>query len=311
MEAAVAVKQSCEANLIKKRNVQGVGIGFKWVNGEPTDEPAILVFVEKKYTKSDCYRKQSLEDFIPPSIDGVRTDVIEVGKIIPHSYTSKCRPIQPGFSAGHVNVTAGTIGGFFRDQDGDVVALSNNHVFADENRCQIGDIIYQPGRADSGVSAAPQPVWGTDPTALPYFATLKKWSVLSAENTHDSATAKVHENFMPSMINPVYPHMNGRMVGVRDAASKMVAQKVGRTTGYTSGKVMGVKASFTIGYDTIEAKFNDCIVFTNMSQPGDSGSIIFDMEMYALGLLFAGSPKATIASPMQTIMDFYGLTILQ
>jgi hypothetical protein len=192
-----------------------------------------------------------------------------------------------------------------------VVALSNNHVFADENRCQIGDIIYQPGRADSGVSAAPQPVWGTDPTALPYFATLKKWSVLSAENTHDSATAKVHENFMPSMINPVYPHMNGRMVGVRDAASKMVAQKVGRTTGYTSGKVMGVKASFTIGYDTIEAKFNDCIVFTNMSQPGDSGSIIFDMEMYALGLLFAGSPKATIASPMQTIMDFYGLTILQ
>lgn len=311
MEEAVAVKQSCEANLFKKRNVQGVGIGFKWVNGEPTDEPAILVFVEKKYSKSDCYRKQSLEDFIPPSIDGISTDVIEIGKIIPHSYTAKCRPIQPGFSAGHVNVTAGTIGGFFRDQDGDLVALSNNHVFADENRCKEGDLIYQPGRADSGASAIPNPIWNTDTSALPYFATLKKWSVLAAQNTHDSAIAKVHESFIPDMINPVYPHMDMRMAGVRDAASKMMAQKAGRTTGYTTGQVMGVKASFTIGYDTIDARFNDCIVFTNMSQPGDSGSIIFDMEMYAIGLLFAGSPKATIASPMQTVMNYYGLTILE
>lgn len=48
------------------------------------------------------------------------------------------RPVPIGVSTGHPNVTAGTIG--CRVTDGsNVYALSNNHVYADENDADIGD----------------------------------------------------------------------------------------------------------------------------------------------------------------------------
>ncbi|MHC4622237.1 MAG: hypothetical protein ACYTEQ_31270, partial [Planctomycetota bacterium] len=42
------------------------------------------------------------------------------------------RPVPIGVSTGHPNITAGTIGCRVR-KNGEVYALSNNHVYADEN----------------------------------------------------------------------------------------------------------------------------------------------------------------------------------
>src|SRR5262249_50675177 len=59
------------------------------------------------------------------------------------------RPVPIGISAGHPDVTAGTIG--CRVTDGDnVYALSCNHVFANYNQALIGDPILQPGAFDGG-----------------------------------------------------------------------------------------------------------------------------------------------------------------
>lgn len=303
------VKQIHEETLSKKKNVSGVGLGVKWINGAPTDQSAILVFVQKKYTKRGLINKYSEEEMIPSTIDGIPTDVIEVGYIQKQNLKARVRPIKPGYSCGQKDITAGTLGGVFVDHDGDPVVLSNNHVLANENRANIGDIILQPGPSDSAGTI--QFKGWENPATSPYFGTLKKFVPLQqAGNTQDSAIAVIHDNFIQAgMVDPFYPIVNQPLTGFGTPAVNMQVQKVGRTTGFTTGRIIGVNASFTIGYDFGEARFNDCVVCNSMSKGGDSGSIIFDMNMKAVALLFAGSPKVTVATPFQTVVDQYGLAL--
>jgi hypothetical protein len=60
------------------------------------------------------------------------------------------RPVPIGVSTGHPDITAGTIGARVKDSDGNIYALTNNHVYADENRASIGDKVLQPGAFDGG-----------------------------------------------------------------------------------------------------------------------------------------------------------------
>ena len=69
--------------------------------------------------------------------------------------TSKTRSRSAciGTSTGHPNITVGTIGA--RVTNGtDVYALSNNHVYADENRASIGDNVYSrvPSMAEAAAT---------------------------------------------------------------------------------------------------------------------------------------------------------------
>lgn len=58
-------------------NVLGVGTGIKWKNGAPTGEPALVVLVTHKVSKSEL-PKASL---IPAALQGVKTDVLAVGHV--------------------------------------------------------------------------------------------------------------------------------------------------------------------------------------------------------------------------------------
>ncbi len=302
-------RDTYEADLHAKEQVNGVGIGYKWTNGIPTTTPAILVFVKKKLTKKSLLSKYSASSLVPEKLNGIPTDIIEVGDIKKQNLKAKIRPIKPGYSCGHRKVTAGTIGGFFIDRDGDPVILSNNHVLSNENAATFGDIIYQPGIADSSGNIQFNG-WDTQAAQLPYFGTLKKFLPLrKTGNTHDSAIAKIHSKFIQSgMIDQYYPIINQSLVGFNTPTLNAQVQKVGRTTGFTTGRIIGTNASFTVGYDFGDARFNDCVVCSAMSKGGDSGSIIFDMSMKAVALLFAGSTKVTIGNPIQPIAAYYGLS---
>ena len=310
LQSCEIVKQSVVEQLNAKHNIEGIGVGHKWVNGIDTQVPAILIFVQQKLDKDNVISKYSLDDFIPSHIDGIPTDVIEVGHIKKQSYRGRVRPIRPGFSISHPNVTAGTLGGIFLDKDNEYVILSNNHVIADENRAKIGDIILQPASSDSFGDTAFSG-WGEPISNLPYFASLKDVTRLEkAGNRHDSAIAKIHPSFIANdLVSLNYPDIDLPLSGIGDPAVGQEVQKFGRTTGRTKGKIMGVKASFSVAYDFGSAKFEDCIVCTNMSAGGDSGSVICDNNMQAVGLLFAGSPKVTIASPIKNVVDRYGLRL--
>lgn len=70
-----AVKARYERRLLRKRNVVGVGIGYREVEGQLTEQMVLTVMVEKKVPR-DSLRKR---DIIPSELDGVQVDVREVG----------------------------------------------------------------------------------------------------------------------------------------------------------------------------------------------------------------------------------------
>lgn len=71
------VKEKYETLLLSKKNVIGVGIGFREKDGQMTDQMALIVSVSKKLSMSEV----SAADFIPIEIEGVPVDVKEVGEI--------------------------------------------------------------------------------------------------------------------------------------------------------------------------------------------------------------------------------------
>jgi hypothetical protein len=132
--------------LLNLKNVVGFGNGFRTVKGERIGE-ATVVLVTKKLP----LEMLSKQDVIPQAIDGNVTDVLEVGEIKALTYNHRLRPIQPGISIGHPEVTAGTLGAIVEDtHTGRKLILSNNHVIANSNDSQEGDPILQPGKIDGG-----------------------------------------------------------------------------------------------------------------------------------------------------------------
>lgn len=307
---ALDAKNNHEMELLQKHSVQGTGVGVKWVDGKPTTEPAVIVFVESKLPEDGVCRKFSADEVIPSQLDGVPTDIIEVGKIVKQNgFRDRVRPAKPGFSCGHGTITAGTIGGFFLDASGEPVFLSNNHVLATENGAAVGDPIFQPGKSDN--TNANFSGWNEPIINCPCIGTLKKYMMLERNgNQHDSAIASVHPSlFNQNLVDLNYPVVNRPLAGWADPAVNMAVQKCGRTTGYTTGKILALEATFTIGYDFGDATFTRCIVTTAMSDGGDSGSLITNMDMKAVGLLFAGSSKVTLANLFSTVRDYYGLKL--
>lgn len=63
------------AQLMQKPNVIGVGIGFRQVEGELTEERCLVVMVSQKLPEAQV----SAEDVIPTEIDGAPVDVQEMG----------------------------------------------------------------------------------------------------------------------------------------------------------------------------------------------------------------------------------------
>jgi hypothetical protein len=128
-----------------------VGIGYKLDNGELTDQLSIVALVDQK--KPDIALQDS--DRVPSEIQGVKTDVQEVGTLRAQlSPRDRWRPVIPGgVSIGHFRVTAGTLGVMVRDRlTGEYLILSNNHVLANSNDSTIGDVILQPGATDRGIN---------------------------------------------------------------------------------------------------------------------------------------------------------------
>lgn len=63
--------------LMQKKNVVGVGVGLSKVAGDFTQDPALVVLVEKKVPLDELSEK----DRIPSEIEGIKVDVQIVGQI--------------------------------------------------------------------------------------------------------------------------------------------------------------------------------------------------------------------------------------
>ncbi|MBA7697670.1 hypothetical protein ES703_106338 [subsurface metagenome] len=211
------------------------------------------------------------------------------------------RPVPIGVSTGHPDITAGTIG--CRVTDGtNVYALSNNHVYANENKASLGDNVLQPGTFDDGVD--PDDAIGT----LADF----EWIVFGprGSNTIDAAIALTSTDMVGNATpNGGYGTPSSNTVV---ATPDLPVQKYGRN-GHTIGEVDSVNATVRVRYSSGFAYFVEQIVITpgDFSAGGDSGSLIVtdDEACNPVGLLFAGSTSYTIANPIDEVLGAFGVTI--
>ena len=322
------LKQNKES-LLDRENVNGVGIGRRRVDGEYTDEFCVVVFVKSKKKEEELSRHQ----IVPKTLDGVRTDVVEVGEIkrLSSEHRRKVRPLVGGISIGHKKITAGTLGAVARDADtGEHVILSNNHVIANNNDAHQGDDILQPGPADNGRDVVAEldrfiPIKFNRPRRrFCSFSSLLANTFNFVAKTFNlktrlAITALASANLVDAAV--AIPLIDTRRLmkgmrkgpqGIREAFPGDKVIKSGRTTGVTNGYVdyVDVEVEVDFGPDGL-ARFEDQIMLTRMSEPGDSGSVILrkdDDKMVAVGLLFAGSDQVTIANRMSNVEDLLGVT---
>jgi hypothetical protein len=217
-------------------------------------------------------------------------------------------PVPIGVSTGHPAITAGTIG--CRVTDGTVYALSNNHVYADENNASVGDNVLQPGPYDGGVD--PDDAIGT----LSAFVEI---DFDGGDNFVDAAIAEiiideVDEIDTPRVGNATPSDGYGTPSNNTTAAHlRQRVQKYGRTTGLTKGRVSEIHANVWVGYgDGKVALFRDQIIISGggFSAGGDSGSLVVTQGgNNPVGLLFAGGQGRTIANPIDTVLSAFGVTV--
>ncbi len=78
IEEIRAVKKRHEEDLLKKKNVVGLGIGYKEIGGQETGLLSLVVMVRKK----ESPLRLDAADLIPSEIEGIPLDVKEVGEIV-------------------------------------------------------------------------------------------------------------------------------------------------------------------------------------------------------------------------------------
>ena len=232
------------------------------------------------------------------------------GPTSPEELRRRVRPLRPGLSVSHRDVTAGTLGGFVRRPGTDeLLVLSNSHVLADSGAATVGDPVLQPGVADGG-SAADRI------GALAGFVPFGD----GPGDLVDAAVAAVDPG-VPA--DPTaYPGgaLLDRVAAADDVDPDELVEKVGRTTGHTRGRITAVEVDGVgVQYDDGVHTFDDQVEIEGLtggfSAGGDSGSVIWrSRDRAPLGLLFAGSTVGgsagggvTFANPLATVLQRLGV----
>jgi len=272
--------------LLARPGVVGTAVGLG-----NDDNPAVVVLLEHGAVGG-----------IPAALEGIQVKKIVAGQIVARANTTMRwpRPVPIGVSTGHPDITAGTIGCRVKTSSGQLRALSNNHVFANQNHASIDDNVLQPGAYDGG----------TDPDdAIGTLVAFQEIDFSGGDNTIDAALAATNGNVSAATPSDGYGAPSTTVV---QPSVGLRVKKYGRTTILTTGRIEAVNATVNVGYDDGTARFIHQIIISpgSFSAGGDSGSLIVTRDgNNPVGLLFAGSIFYTIANPIQPVLDYFGVTI--
>ncbi len=202
------------------------------------------------------------------------------GAARPDVLQGRCRPLVPGCSICHEADTAGTLGAVL-DRDGERFLLSNAHVLARGGLASPGDLVLQPGPADGGTA---QDRIGVLEWAVPFSS--------AGGNRVDAAIARPDAG--------IEVDLTGAPTATVPLDGDELVEKLGRTTGLTSGRVTAIEVDDVVvdfgegvgllGFDgQVEVSGTGDGPF---SRGGDSGSLVREAGGgRAVGLLFAGSER--------------------
>ncbi len=223
-------------------------------------------------------------------VQATATAAAETAAELANSITRvRARPLRPGLSMSGVGAGADTLGAFVRDAQGVLyfVGLADSLGVA---RDELGTPVLQPGQSDGGV--APDDEIGTFVKALPL--------VDNVTIAHMLGLAQLKEGFTFETLIPGI----GPILGVREAEVGMTVHLLGRTSGLATGEVLSVGDTRSV-YINQEQRYilENCILTSQMSQPGDGGALVVDDEGYMIGISVAGSQSSSVLAPIQDVLD--------
>ena len=260
---------------------------------------------------------------VPETLDGVPVIVEVTGEIIalakggkgkggkpkePSGKDKFDRPVPIGVSVGNINeCSSGTIGCAV-EAGGNRYILSNNHVLARENSASLGEDIVQPGRYDNKPPCKVKP--------QDKIGELYAWADIDFSGGNNVMDAAIALSSTDSLACATYTSAYGFPSSTpQEATIDMLVQKVGRTTGWTTGTVTAINATVTVSYGSRSARFIDQIEVSGsgVAKSGDSGSLFVtnDNNKDPVGLLFAGNRRGTFvwANQIAPVLERFGVTI--
>jgi hypothetical protein len=273
-------------------NIVGIGISEKVTERKSTGDLSLCFYVEKKVAK----RKLDSDELVPPVMaapDGkaIFTDVKQIGRLRPQ-VNKRIAPIQSGFSVGHVDIGAGTLGAIVK-KGGKYFILSNAHVLALSGTAKKGAKILYPGELDGG----------TDPKHL--VAKLSEFTKFALGekfvNRADAALAEISKEHLDDLDFAIFGVK--KSLGTTKAVRGMKVVKRGRTTGDTESTVQDVHFRFILEYDEVgKVGFIDQVLCERYTAGGDSGSIVVDKSSGKIvGLHFAGAGGGSVFNPIDDV----------
>lgn len=287
-------------------NVVGWDRGLKIKKGKLTDAIAFRVFVEKKLPLKELRNKA----IIPQTIDNLPTDVIETGEFrIPpikkegslqalrgeDERKSRRRPFKGGVSMGNITGPTGSCGNIFL-QDGKYVIHTNVHVGSEDPRLGLSQQSTrncQPGPHDGDIQEDDMGDMTRMILLEEDYPAFNDSCIVSPDNPEDVS---------PEVLGLGVPE------GVCTVSVGDEVRKSGRTTSVTQGTVLSTNATVRVNYGGYYITHKRCILVSDMSDGGDSGSTMWKLKDI-WGYLFAGSNTHTVCHNIQNIMSVYNLSL--
>ena len=287
---------------VRGPGVVGWGISHKITAGSVSSDLALTVYVEEKkqVDRVSQHRRVPSAVTVPTLKVDVPVDVKPIGRQRLQSYQTRVRPAVPGYSLGQEGGATGTFGCLVRvdgDSDG-LYLLSNSHVLASAGTAPVGTHIDQPGPQDNG-------------TTNDEVGQLVKWVSFDFSsgfnNLCDAALSKALDS---SLVSASIAEI-GIPRGINSNLSiGQTIQKTGRTTGHTTGTIQDVNYRTFMDYvqpngQIGTAGFRNQVLCSHYSDGGDSGSLILDEQVMAVGLHWCGSPTASVFSPITFVLQAF------
>lgn len=302
--AMAELKRNIENDLLARANIVGVGVRKRIVDGNPTDDIVLSIFVTDDSTGDDLRADPGLRGMLPDSsfLQVVKTGEIRArnwapppggaaNQIVPvlNWLNERVRPVFGGVSISRDQTPSGTLATCCYEVDTlptmptKYYMLSNNHVLANLNDSMVGDVILQPGWSDGGAYPADYVGWLAASVPIEFM----NGGAYIPTNYVDAAIGAGH--FM-ELDNRIY--WTGNLRGVIYAPQQWTeVHKTGAVSAFTRGRITDVTTTIDVKYlGGKEARFVDQIVLDKMSIGGDSGSLVVDSQSRrGVGLLFADS----------------------
>jgi hypothetical protein len=222
---------------------------------------------------------------------------------------------------------AGTLGCLVRDANGVLYGLSNNHVSGGCSHAPVGLPILAPGVFDV------MPL-GKDPFTLGYHEKALDMVIGIPDNADPRANldAAIFKIIDPALVSSYQGHAYDTPPTTVPIQAGMVVEKVGRSTGYTEGRVVGQWfGALGVMYDMDIHVFKGRVFFDPVfaitgttglfSSEGDSGSLVTSADAagnrHAVGIVVGGmrdnsaaGGQMTFALPIDPILQKFAVTLV-